>query len=240
MKRYFTIITFAALLFTSLNVSAQVKSYISLFGGMSNPQGNYGSTSYSNNQSGFAKKGVTFGIDGAVYVYKNLGIGYTFSFQDQGKLNYTDTYNLAQNYTTSYNATSTTVNAYDRFHNFNLMVGPQYSFTYSKFILDIRAFGGLVDVTSTPETQVELLGVPQQSAYFYQRRSHGILLGYGASGGIRYKLSDNLSIGVKVAYIASPGPKVTTDGRTENLGRYVTSLPVNELQTTLGLSLNFK
>ena len=240
MKRSFIIITLSAILFSSLNVSGQVKSYISLFGGLSNPEGNYASTNYSNNLSGFAHKGVTFGVDGAVYDYKNLAIGYTFSFQDQGKLNYNDTYNLAQGYTASFNATSTTVNAYDRFHNFNLLVGPQYSFTYKKFILDIRAFGGLVDVTSTPETQVELLGVPLQTAYFYERRSHGMLLGYGASGGLRYMLSDKLSIGVKVAYIQSPGTKITVDGLVDNVGRYATSLPINELQTTLGLSLSFK
>jgi len=222
-----------------LDVHAQLKSYLTISGGVSNPQGDYGSTDYSNNHAGFAKRGVTFGFDGAVYVFKKLAIGYTFSFQDQGKLTYNDVNILAQGYTASFKADQTTVNGYDRFHNWNLLVGPQYSFTYRKFILDLRAFGGLVDVTSTPETVVELVGVPKQANYFYERRGHGLLLGYGASAGLRFKLDDSWTIGIKSGYISSKGPNITVDGLTDNIGRYVTNIPIREIQTTFGIGLSF-
>ena len=240
MKRIFTTVILSAIILTSFSARAQVKSYLSLFGGLSNPEGLYKSTDYSNNQSGFAKKGATVGIDGAVYVYKNLGIGFTFSFQDQGKLNYNDTYALAQGYTASYTADQATVDAYDRYQNWNLLIGPQYSFTYHSFILDLRAYGGMVDVTSTPETKVTLDGIPEQTAPFYERRGHGSMFGYGASAGLRFKLGDSWTIGVKGAYIGASGPNIKVDGLSDNVnGRYVTKIPLKEFQTTFGIGLNF-
>jgi opacity protein-like surface antigen len=239
MKRIFTIGFLSVIIFTSFSASAQLKSYVSLYGGFSNPVGAYGSNNYNNNEAGFANRGVTIGVDGAVYIHKNLAIGYIFSFQDQGKLNFNNTYILAQGYTTSYNADETTVNAYDRFHNWNLLVGPQYSFTYKDFILDLRAFGGVVDVTSTPETEIVLTGIEQQTDAFYQRRSHGYSFGYGGSAGLRYKLSDSWSFGIKAAYISADGTNVNIDGQTYQKGRLVTKIPIREFQTTAGFSLSF-
>lgn len=243
MKRVYTIVSISILIFTAFNAAAQdatpVKSYISIYGGLSNPLGNYASTDYNNNQSGFAKRSVTLAIDGAYYLKKNFAIGGIISFQDQGKLSGNDTYSLAQGYVASYAADQATVSGYDRFHNWNVLIGPQYSFTYKNFILDLRASAGLVWVTSTPETEITLLGVPEQTAIFYQRKSGGKLFGYGGSGGLRYKLGDSWSVGIKESYISSDGTTVTNDGRTENLGRLVTRLPITELQTTLGFSLSF-
>ena len=239
MKKVFIIVFLLTAIFTSFSAMAQVKSYISLYGGLSNPSGSYGSTDYNNNQSGFAKKGVTFAVDGAVYFYKNLGLGYTLSFQDQGKLNYNDANTLAVGYTASYSADQTTVDAFDRFHNWNLMIGPQYSFTWRSLILDLRGFGGLVDVTSTPATTVTLSGIPEQTDPFYTRRSHGMVFGYGASAGLRIKLGDSWSFGIKGSYISSDGTTVTTDGRAFTQGRVVTKLPIREFQTTMGFGLSF-
>jgi len=248
MKRVYIIASLFIIIFTAFKAHAQdkaqdnkiyEKSYIALYGGVSNPTGNYGSTDYNNNKSGFAKKGVTFGIEGAIYVYKNLGIGYTLSFQDQGKLIYDDTYSLAQNYTTSYAADGTTVSATGRYHNWNILVGPQYSFVYHKFVLDLRASAGFIKMASTPEISVQVTGVPEQTAIFYQRKSSAFVVGYGGNVGLRYKLSDGFAIGVKGAYISSPGPSIKTEGRTDNLGRLVTKLPISEFQTTLGFTIIF-
>jgi len=239
MKRVFTIAFLSIIIFTAFSAKAQVKSYIAFYGGLSDPIGSYASTDYSNNQSGYAKRGVTFALDGAVYIKKNFGIGATISFQDQGKLNLTDATNLAQGYTDSYQADQTTLNAYDRFHNFNALIGPQYSFEYKNFILDLRVSAGITVITSTPETNMQLTGVPQETGIFYQYRSHGNEFAYGGSAGLRYKLSDGLSIGFKGAYVGSPGAPVTNSTRSETLGREVTKIPISELQGTLGLIVNF-
>jgi len=243
MKKVYTIISIFILLFTAFDAGAQdatkQKSYISLYSGWSIPQGNYAGTDYNNNQAGFAKRGVTIAIDGAVYLKKNFAIAGIISFQDQGKLNQSNTDILSQGYVNSYSADNAKVIAYDRYHNWNILIGPQYSFTYKDFILDLRASAGLVWVTSTPETSITLGNVPEQTATFYQRRSAGKLFGYGASGGLRYKLGDTWTVGIKESYVASGGTTVTNEGRTENLGRLVTKLPISELQTTLGFSLSF-
>ncbi|HZX57930.1 MAG TPA: hypothetical protein VFE54_04370 [Mucilaginibacter sp.] len=238
MKRVFTIVFLSTIIF-AFSAKAQVKSYIALYGGQSTPLGNYASTDYNNNQSGFAKKGITFALDGAWYIHKNFAIGAALSFQDQGKLSSGDVSALAQGYTNSYAADQATTNGYDRFHNWNILVGPQYSFTYKDFILDLRASAGIVVVTSTPETNTILVGVPEQTAIFYQYRSHGTEVAYGGTAGLRYKLGDGFSIGIKGAYIASPGTTVINTVRTETLGRQVTKLPINEFQTTIGFNISF-
>jgi hypothetical protein len=239
MKKVYTIISVSILLFTAFNAGAQVKSYLSLYSGVSAPLGNYASTDYNNNEAGFAKKGVTIALDGAFYLKKNFAIAGIISFQDQGKLIQSSTDILSQGYLASYSADNAKVVGYDRYHNWNILIGPQYSFTYKNFILDLRASAGLVWVTSTPETAITLTGVPEQTATFYQRRSAGKLFGYGGSGGLRYKLGDTWTFGVKASYISSGGTTVTNDGRTENLGRLVTKLPISELQTTVGFSVSF-
>jgi len=248
MKKAFTIISAIVIIFSAFNSEAQdkqqdnkiyEKSYIGLYGGISNPTGNYGSTDYSNNKSGFAKKGAAFGIDGAVYVYKNLAVGYTLTFQDQGKLTYDDTYAIAQGYTASYAADATTVTATGRYHNWNILLGPQYSFVYHKFVLDLRASAGLIKIFSTPETEVQLSGIPQQTTLFYQRKASAFVPGYSGSAGLRWKFSDNWTLALKGNYVSSAGPSVKNDNHTYIQGRYVTKLPISEFQTMLGITLNF-
>jgi hypothetical protein len=243
MKRIYIIVSISILIFTTFNANAQdavkLKSYVSLYSGFSNPIGNYASTDYSNNQSGFAKKSVAIQVDGAFYIKKNFAIGATISWQDQGKLDTGRTGALARGYVGSYHADNAAVGGYDRFHSWNALVGPQYSFTYKDFILDLRLDAGIIWVTSTPETAITLVGAPEQTAVFYQRSSHGFVFGYGANAGLRYKLGDSWTMGLKAVYVGSPGTNVTNDGRTENLGRLVTKLPISEIQTTFGFSLSF-
>jgi len=239
MKRIYIILSISFLICTSFSAGAQVKSYVSLYGGLSIPNGNYGSQDYSNNQSGFAKKGVVFQVDGAYYVKKNFGIGASISWQDQGKFNEAMATTLASGYVASYSADQATVTASGRFHSWNFLIGPQYAFTYKDFILDLRANAGFIDVTSTPETSIVITGVPEQTATFYQRASHGTVFGYGGTAGLRYKLGEGFSLGLRAAYVASPGTNVKNDGRTLTEGRLVTKLPISELQTTFGFTISF-
>jgi hypothetical protein len=243
MKRIFTILTIALITLAAFGAKAQddthVKSYIGFFGGLSNPVSDFGSTDYGNYKSGFAKRGVTFGLDGAYYFYKNLGIGATFSFHDQGELNQTDADNLAAGYTASYQADQATLTAVDRYHYVSILVGPQYSFTYGKFILDLRASAGILKIYSTPSTATQVVGVPEQTATFTQQSASATVFGYSGDIGIRYKLSQGVHLVLRGNYINSSGPSITTINRTDNEGRLVTKQPINAIQTTLGLNFSF-
>ena len=236
MKRIFTSLIIAFFTLLAVGAKAQVKSYVGFFGGISIPQGDFAKTDYNNNQAGFAKRGLDWGVDGAYYFYKNLGIGATFAYQDNGELKQADADNLATGYTNSFGADASTVTANGRYQNISFLLGPQYSFTKGKFILDIRASAGVLKVHSTPGTSILLTGVTDQTATFYQRSASGTLFAYGANAALRYKLSENVFLTLRGAYLDSQGVSVKNDDRTTNIGRIVTKQPISSIQTTLGLS----
>lgn len=218
-----------------------VKSYVGIFGGISNPLSDFKIADYGNNKAGFAKKGATFGIDGAVYVYKNLAVGGTIQFQDQGELTQDDATALATGYTESFKSDQATTTTVGRYHSYSIMLGPQYSIpVYKGFIVDLRVSGGLLATRSAPGTTTLLSGTPTQTATFFQTSGKGSTFAYGASAALRYKLGEGVSIVVKGNYIKSEGPTVFNDGRTvTNIGRYVTGQPFTVIQSTLGINFMF-
>lgn len=247
MKKNFTsLLPIAAIIFLSFNANAQdtdtktyAKSYISLFGGLSIPTGDFGQATYSNYKSGFAKKGVTIGLDGAYYLYKNFAIGAVFSFQDQGELNSADVQNLTNGYNTDFNKNETFISAVNRYHNFNLMAGPQYSFLYKGFTLDLRISAGIIKSTSTPSFAMTFDNNSGGSPVIEQHSSLAKAFAYGGSGGLRYAIGDHWDIGLKANYVNSGGLAITYANDTGAIGRYNTKQPVSEIQTTLGITLKF-
>jgi len=244
MKKNFTILS--ALLITLFSLTAkaqddkpQAKSYMAFIGGLSNPLGDYASTSYSNNNAGFAKKGVTYGLDFGIYLKKNFGIGINLSVQDQGELNATDVQNLANGYNASFTKNQTSVTAVGRFSNVVLMVGPQYSFLYKNFTLDLRASAGVIKSFTTPATTI--VAYPSTTGQtYYQLSSGAVAVAYGASIGLRYSLGDSWDVGLKLNYINSSGLKINnTGGDSASMSRFQTNMPVSLIQPTLGITLKF-
>jgi len=241
MKKTLILLSAAFITLLTFNANAQqVKSYIGVFGGLSTPTGqfsksDYGEIYHENNKAGYAKNGFTFGLDGAYYFYKNLGIAGTVSYQDQGGLSSKDVANLAAGYTDGFAVDNSTVTATKRYRNLNVLVGPQYSFVFSKLILDVRAVGGLIKSFSTPETKVDLEDDPTHT--FYQRSSTASAFAYGGGLGLRYNFTSKLGIALRGNYLNSDGIKITNENRNINAGRIVTKQPVSEIQTTLGLTV---
>lgn len=230
---------FAIFMLIAGSTTAQTKSYFGLYSGLSIPSGDLGQNNYANNNAGFAKTGVTFAADGAAYFYKNLGFGATVSYQDQGELTDNDANILSAGFTTSYKADKTTVTAVDRYHNLNLLGGPQYSFTLNKFIIDLRASAGIVKVYSTPQIETELTGVPAQNKAFTQRSADGTIFGYGGDIGLRYSIGEHWNLGLKGAYVDTKGINIAYDNRSSTTGRYVTKQPISEIQATFGIVRQF-
>jgi hypothetical protein len=239
MKRIFTLLIIVITTLIAGQAKAQIKSYVGFFGGISIPQGDFAKADYYNNQAGFAKKGLNYGIDGTYYVYKNLGIGGTISYQDNGELNQANADSLAAGYTNSFGADGATVTAHNRYQTVNVLIGPQYSFPFGNFIVDIRASAGFKKVFATPETSILLSGVTDQTATFYQRSASSIVFAYGGNLALRYKLSDGIFLTLRGAYVATSGPTITNQDRTTDIGRLVTKQPMSDFQTTLGLNFGF-
>lgn len=233
IKRIFTLAFFVLVAF---GANAQVKSYFGFFGGVSNPLGEFKKADYYDNKAGFAKKGLTYGLDGTWYFYKNLGLGGSITYQDNGELSQTNADSLAAGYTSSYGADYSTITVTKRYQTVNILLGPQYTFTKGSFLLDLRASAGILKVFSTPETSVLLSGITNQTATFYQRSASATVLAYSGTAALRYKLSDNVFLTLRGAYLYSQGPSITNQDRTTNIGRIVTRQQFNTLNTTIGLN----
>ncbi|QXU42530.1 outer membrane beta-barrel protein [Pedobacter sp. D749] len=243
MRKYLLLPLFL-LIFTVFSASAQVKSYIGFFGGLSSPIDNFAKSEYGeiykeNNKAGYAKNGFTFGVDGAWYFYKNLALAGVISYQDQGRLSHKDVENLSAGYTDGFAVDNSTVTSNKRYRNLNVLVGPQYSFLlHPKLILDVRAVAGVIKSFSTPELKVDLEDDPTHT--FYQRSSTASTFAYGGGIGLRYSLTNKIGLALRGNYIGADGIKITNDNRNINAGRLVTKQPISEIQTTLGLSYNLK
>jgi len=242
MKKTLTLLSAVLLTIISFSAKAQddvqyAKSYMSIMGGISTPTGDFKKTDYYNNNAGFAKRGTSFSLEGAYYVYKNLGIGLTASFQDNGELSTADAQTLANGYNTQLIKDQSTVTAVNRYHNINIMAGPQYSFGYKKFTLDLRAQAGILKSTSTPEVTVEF--DTATSADETQLDSKSAKFAYGGLAGLRYSFSDSWDVGIRATYIKCSGIEIENTNTTDYSGRYVTKLPVSALNTTLGITLRF-
>jgi hypothetical protein len=243
MKKTLTILTLLVL-FISYKASAQddlpqqIKSYLSFQGGVSLPSGNFGKSIYGNNSAGYAKNGAVFALDGAVYLYKNFGIGATFTFQDQGELNTNDAQSLSNGFNNSFVKDQTTVVAQGRYHSSFLMAGPQYSFIFNKFIVDLRASAGIVKSWSTPIIIVEFDTSNDNNIVPTQVSSTARAFAYGGSAGLRYSIGQNWDVGFKLNYVNSDGIAIQNTGDPGTTGRYVTKLPITVLQSTLGITLH--
>ena len=242
IKKIFTTISIAFLAFVATNVHAQdenpVKSYFGFFGGVSNPMGDFKSTDYYNNKSGFAKRGLTYGLDGAFYFHKNWAIGASFSFQDQGELTPNDAQILANGYNTDFFKDNTEITGVDRYHNIFIMAGPQYSWLYHKFTIDVRLSAGVLKSYSTPTVAVAFDNSTNTDLTLHQLSSTASSLAYGGTVGLRWNIGGAWDIGIKGNYIGTQGIKIDNSNNDGTIGRFVTKTPVTVLQTTFGFTLH--
>ncbi|HTK19041.1 MAG TPA: hypothetical protein VL442_06000 [Mucilaginibacter sp.] len=248
IKRILTVLIVAFFVFNAIGAHAQTEtqtqtqtqppltSYFGFFGGVSNPLSDFKKADYYNNKAGFAKKGLTYGLDGTWYFYKNLGLGGSITYQDNGELSQTNADSLSAGYTNSYSADYSNVTTSKRYQTVNILLGPQYTFTKGKFLLDLRASAGILKTYSSPETSIYLSGVTNQTTTFYQKTASATVLAYGATAALRFKLSDNVFLTARGAYMGSQGPTVTYQDRTTTLGRDVTRQSFNTINTTIGLN----
>jgi hypothetical protein len=241
MKKKLILLAAAFIALITFSAKAQVKSYIGISGGISTPigdfaQSDYGTIYHENNKAGYAKTGATFALDGAFYIHQtNWAIAGIISYQDQGQLSAKDVQNLSSGYTDGFGVDQSAVTSTKRYQNLNILVGPQYSFIFSKLTLDLRAVAGVIKSFSTPEIDIVLTD-DDKNYPFTQHSSTASAFAYGGSAGLRYSLGKCLGIALRENYVASSGITITNDNRNNNAGRLVTSQPISEFQTTLGLT----
>jgi len=247
MKKTLTILSAILTTIISLNARAQdkdpgepqeyAKSYLTLLGGVSTPLSNFSSYDYYNNKAGFAKRGVVIGLDAADYLYKNWAFAVSATFQDQGELTYNDALILATGFTNQLNKDNTTITTVGRYHNIMLMGGPQYTFTYKKFLIDLRGQAGAIKSTSTPTVSAVFDNLTSIENGYNQMSSSAIAFAYGGSVGVRWSFAEGWDIGLKGNYVNSSGLTIVNTNNPNTGARFVSRQPITIFQTTFGISV---
>jgi hypothetical protein len=243
MKKIIILATFAVAILSTFSAKAQQGNYITVFGGVSVPTGQFANSTYGpflheDNKAGFAKTGYTFGVDGAWYFQKNWAIAATVSYQDQGELSGKDALTLAAGYQNAFGVDQGAVTSTKRYQSLNVLVGPQYSFFFSKLTVDLRANVGLLKSFATPQINIVVTDDDIDHP-FAQQSSTASAFAYGGSADLRYNFTKTFGIVLKENYIGSSGWAITNTERINNAGRLDTKQPVSILQTTLGLNFGF-
>jgi hypothetical protein len=247
MKKTLTLLSIVLISIISIKANAQakdapeyVKSYIGIMLGNSTPTGNFGAYDYLNNKAGFAKPGTTFGLNGAFYFYKNLAIAGSFSFQDQDELTTNDAQILANGYNTDFQKDNTEITASGRYHSITFMAGPQYSFVYNKFTIDLGASAGVFKSYSTPAVTVMFNNITTTSLVLKQLSSGATAFAYGGSAALRYNIGGRWDLTLKGNYISSDGITIENTNNTGSIGRFVTKQPISVFQTTFGFTFHLQ
>ncbi|PWK70871.1 hypothetical protein LX99_04579 [Mucilaginibacter oryzae] len=252
MKQTLTFFTAGLLMLMAYTVKAQdnndsddetkpkkLRSYVGLSMGVSYALSDFAKADYYNNKAGFANRGVTYQLDGAVYLYRHLGVGFTLSHQDQSNFSYDDDLILSKGYTTDFKADAGTVTADKRYRSYNFLLGPQYTFTWRRLAFDLRASAGAIKSRTSPVLTISVTGVSAQSGSITQESATGYAFAYGGSGAIRFDMGAGWGLSLKGNYVKSDGYNVVTNGRTLNVGRLVTKQPITEGQIVFGLTKAF-
>ena len=216
--------------------------YVSFSVGATIPTGSFavadaGTFGNYNNTSGFAKTGLTFGLEGAHYIFSRWSIKGSLYFSEHGGINSKDVVNIAQSYQDAFGVDQAAVSTTNTYKSINLMVGPSYSLPLGKLTIDAWAMGGIIKSMSTPEINVVLTD-DDKDYPFTQKSSTASAFGWQVGAGARYPLNDKLSLLLKGDYFSSNGISVSNENRNNSAGRLVTNQSVNWVNVTFGVAVS--
>ncbi len=248
MKKNLSILFTLIIAFIGLSTQAQDvpagKNYLGFYAGVSQPLGDFKKVDYYDNQAGMARQSVTYGVNWAHYFTKHIAGVIDLSFQDQGRPSSDALQALSAGYNADFSAQSTTVTITQRFQNFNVLLGPQYSVYFGSFSFDVGVSAGLLKSFDTPEYEINVYkqvvsSTTLESTTFYQRSSHASAFAYGGNIGLHYNVSDGFGFAFNAKYVNCAGVAVTNDSNPYTNGRLVTKQPITVAQATLGLFFHF-
>jgi opacity protein-like surface antigen len=232
----------ALVIFSGFSLFAQKASttppkfVISLNGGIATPNGSFSRADYGDEKSGFAKSGSHFNVTGVYSLGKNFGIGALVGYS---KFGHKGTLSLAQGYKEDSGTDSTTLYTKGNNSTLSILVGPTYSIPVSdKFSIDLRVLGGYVN---THLAGFQVLYEDYTDNAMSQKKSSGGGFGLQAGAGLKYSVTDRISIRANVDYFTSK-PKIDIDYENfvVNSGRKIDTYnePVQGIAATIGVGFN--
>ncbi len=233
----------------SADNSTMTNGFIGLLGGYSLSMGNWTHTSYitgdagkwlSNNpdnlSAGFAGNGSTFGIEGAWYFCKNVGIGGLVSYSHYA-FNGLDS--LSAGYDKSFDVDQITTTVSGGYDIVNFMTGLYFRFPCSdKLDVTAKLLGGFTSAT-TPQIAVDVEDGGVDDGSFYQQRCTANSFGYMAGLGVSYKLNNWLGLNLQGIYASSePDFMIDNTNRNNSIGRLITEYkqPLTNFNICLGVT----
>ena len=223
-------------------------SFIEIDGGVSLPMGNWSkvtnaSTLQSLNgtktdNSGYAKTGGFFSVDGAWFFSKYFGIGGMLKYGSYG-LKGVDS--LSQGYEESFDV-DTTRTSVTNYKMWTIMPGLYFNLPLAKrFSLTARALAGIAHATTPAITVgIEDGGIEDPSAVQYSASKVTFAADLGV--GLKYMIYKDIAINARADYFyTKPDFAIDNSTRNNNAGREITSYnePLESVNFSLGVSYSF-
>jgi hypothetical protein len=241
---YIKIITMSFIyMFIHLTTKAQDKlkgnSFIGINIGQSWLGGNVAKNNYNDPTSGFARNpGISFGLDGAYYLSRFIGIGGLFSYSEYGMHSDQLAAGTDYAYGTDFGSAQTGV-----YKSTNFLVGPYFSYPATKWLtFDYRLLGG-VSHTINPAILYTLEDAGK-FYYYSQNKVSASAFGFQTGIGLRAHIFRGITITLRGDYFYSnPDFNIAYTG-IQNVSpalRYINNYhqPFAGINANLGVAYSF-
>ena len=236
------------ILIASLSAGAQTpeatapsKGFIGISEGFSIPSGNITKVAYNDNTAGFAGKGSSFGIEGACYFSKYIGIGGKISFTSFN-ISSTGLDSLSAGYRNSFDVDRVTTSITGAYSIWAFMPGIYLRYPVSgKLSVNANILAGFTS-TTTPTIDVAVEDGGVEDGTFTQKACTANAFGYSAGIGVSYQVLSCMAISLHGSYLScTPDFFVDNINRPSNIGRLVTEYnqPINVMNISLGVAYTF-
>ncbi len=242
MKKNFITILFLATSFTAsfAQLSDEKRHYVSINAGVSNPLGDYSSTSETNDNAQYAATGIAANFEGAFYFTNMLGVGASIG-NFRNTLNQREIKKQLDNDLQNSSFTSYDLK-YGSWVNTYALVGPYLAIPFNKITLDFKVLGGFMSSTS-PQLDIKLYEPGNPTYNISQNSSTAAAFAYNIGAGMRFNFNSRWALKANVDYIsANQSMEVTTttiynsnytkETETQNVN-------VTSLNGTIGVAFQF-
>jgi hypothetical protein len=248
MRIYKPFLLIMALCISLASFAQKGSSFIEIDGGVSLPLGNWSKVTNAStleslngtktDNSGYAKTGGFFSIDGAWFFSKYFGIGGMFKY---GSYSLKGVDSLSQGYEESFDV-DTTRTSVTNYKMWTIMPGLYFNLPLAKkFSLTARALAGIADA-KTPQITVGIEdgGIEDPPAIQYSASKVAFATDLGV--GLKYMICKAVAINARADYFyTKPDFAIGNSKRNNNAGREIASYnePLESVNFSLGVSYSF-
>ncbi len=221
------------------DIPTENNGFIGVFGGLTVPSGNWTHVAYNDNTSGYAGNGSTFGIEGAWYFSKCVGIGGMISYSI---FSFKGIDSLSAGYQNSFDVDQVTTMVNGGYSMWTFMPGIYLRCPFgNKFSINAKFLAGFTSAT-TPTITCDVFDGGRDDGIFTQQACTANAFGYMVGLGVSYSIRSCLALNLHANYLSTqPDFYIDNINRPANVGRLITEYnqPLNTMSFTLGVAYLF-